>query len=208
MDTHIQSLLPPKMDERQQDGRHRTRTPSHQRRETDWKLPTAKPGPLHVFLPHWIKARGGYATGPLCYCRFEMSPNSLMKQNDSDPLPLECSHSFHPKIRLESRADLFKCSRGPPQPRMLCYSKTNCNHRPAPSKHQMTCSGLTVRLALEPRCASFTGEHPCNYNFTNGNRSTEYVTLRRNWLVQFSPITYDMRRDGFYSFVDSVNMLV
>lgn len=90
--------------------------------ETQWKLPTAKPGPLHVFLPHPFKMEGKvcHRLGPLCYGRSEISPNSLMKQNHSDPLPLQCTHSFHPKIRLESRADLFRCSRGPPHPRMLC----------------------------------------------------------------------------------------
>lgn len=90
--------------------------------DTHWKLPAAKPGPLHVFLPHWFKMEGKvcHRLGLLCYGRSEMSPNSLMKQNDSDPLPLQCTHSFHPKIRLECRADLFRSSRGPPHPRMLC----------------------------------------------------------------------------------------
>lgn len=74
--------------------------------ETHRKLPTAKPGPLCVFLPHWFKMEGKecHGLGLLRYSRFEMSPNSLMKVNDSDPLPLQCTHSFHPKIRLGSRA--------------------------------------------------------------------------------------------------------
>lgn len=90
--------------------------------EIHWKLPKTKPGPLHVFLPRRFKMerKVRHQLGLLCYGTSELPPNNLMKQNDSDLLPLRCSHSFHPKIRRASRADLFRWSRGHSHPRMLC----------------------------------------------------------------------------------------
>lgn len=51
-----------------------------------------------TFLPHWFKTERKvcHQLWLLCYGRFEMSPNNLMKQNDSDPLPLQCTQ-FPPK---------------------------------------------------------------------------------------------------------------
>lgn len=51
-----------------------------------------------AFLPHWFKTERKvcHQLWLLCYGRFEMSPNNLMKQNDGDPLPLQCTQ-FPPK---------------------------------------------------------------------------------------------------------------
>lgn len=48
----------------------------------------------------------------VCYSGLKRPPKDVMNWNGDDPWPWQCSHSFHPKIKLDSRAELFRDSKG------------------------------------------------------------------------------------------------
>lgn len=60
-----------------------------------------------------------YELQQVCYGVFEMSPNNLMKQNENDHCP-DSALSFHNKLKVDRRAELFRRRGGPSHATMLC----------------------------------------------------------------------------------------